>query len=231
MESEEVIATANAVEALANTASKALEISKKLGGFSNQVFGDLVIDSFGLLSDKLKFYRIEKALLLSDKLNENLKKRGINSTTAIPPKVGIPLIETATLEEEEDLHSRWANMLTNAMDPNYKGKISRSYVSIFADFEAIDVLVLDTICKDYHALPDGLKSQTLFDSNKIAQILKMNKVHLEILLRNLIRLGCVKPGVLTSNGVNIGGHGVSSYKDIEIIGITELGLDLYKATN
>ena len=63
------------------------------------MFGDLVQDSVGLISDRLRFYRIEKFLSLKEKTEKNLKEKNIKITIPVPPKLGIPLIEAATVED------------------------------------------------------------------------------------------------------------------------------------
>ena len=218
-----------AVQESAKTGSKALDSISAAGGFLKEVFGDLLQDSVGLMSDKLKFYRIERFFSLKDKTERNLKEKGIKITVPIPPKLGIPLIEAATVEDNENLHTKWSNMLSNAINPNFNGKITRNFVSILEEMNPVDVLILDTICKEWLLLSDDQKDNTLFDRSKIIINLKIEKKECEISLRNLLRLGCLKPGVIVQAGMSVGGHNPSSYKDTELVGITELGIEFYKS--
>ena len=197
----------------------------------NQVFGSLIKDGVGLAADRLKYYRLEKIHLLHEKTKKRLQEKGIEFTEPVPPKIGIPLIEQAAVEEDDDLHSRWANMLSNAMDPKYKGLIKRSYVTILGDMEALDVLILDNLAKEYSVLNEQQKQQMLFDRGKLAEGLGVTLEQCEISLRNLMRLGCLRPGVIHNTMMNLGGHNPSTYKDTELVGITALGLEFYSSVN
>lgn len=218
------------VEEVAKTTGKAIDLAGGLGDFANEVFGDLVIDAVGLLSDKLKYYRLEKAIHLKNKLEEKIKEKSIKEPKQVNPKIALPLIEQATIEDNEDLHTRWANLLANAMDPKYRGNIKRSYVSILSDMEPVDVLVLDRVIKDYSSTKPEEQKNVNFIKAKIAIALSIDDLQCELALRNLIRLGCLKPGVV-QGGIFMGGHSISAYKDTEWVGLTALGIDFYKAVS
>ena len=51
---------------------------------------------------------------------------------------------------------------------------------------------------------------------------------IDLSLLNLMRLGCVTPGII-SGGVSIGGHKLSSYKGTELVHLSPLGLSLFLA--
>lgn len=177
------------------------------------------------------YYRAEKLVLLHEKTKKKLQKAGVESTNPVLPKVGIPLIENAAIEEDDTLHTKWANMLANAMNPKSHVHIKRSYISILQDLEPIDALILDTLAKEYKQLTSEAKATTLFDKSKISSNLAITPIQCEVSLRNLLRLGCLKPGVVTTSGISVGGHYPSSYKDTELVGITALGLEFYEAAN
>jgi hypothetical protein len=217
---------------VAKTTGQAIGAIEKTGGFLKEVFGNLIVNAVGLASDKLGYYRLEKCYLLQEKMKTNLKVKGINTTHFVSPKIGIPLIEHATIEDNEDLHTRWANMLANAMNPEFKGSIKRSYVSILADMEALDVLILDSVVKEYMSCSESEKDNALFDRDLLtANLASSDPNQCDVSLRNLIRLGCFKPGVINSEGAKIGQYQLSSYQDTKFIGVTSLGVELYKAVN
>lgn len=139
--------SADATKEVAKASGKAFDLLGGAGRFFERVFGDLVADGVGLLGDRLKFYRYERAVLLASKTESILKDRGVEVTRSLPPKVAIPLIEHASVEEDEDLHSRWANLLAHGMDPQQE-KIERSFVSLLAELSARDAVLLDKIYED-----------------------------------------------------------------------------------
>ncbi len=65
-------------------------------------------------------------------------------------------------------------------------------------------------------------------SAKIADGLKISTDTIDLSLLNLMRLGCVTPGVV-SGATSIGGHKLSSYKGTELIHLSPLGLSLVLA--
>jgi hypothetical protein len=225
---------AKAIQEASKAIGKAIDLAKCAGQFCNKLFGvgilsDILEYRRKTLSGRLEFDLLEKLLLLKKKTEENLKNKNINVTIPIPLKLGIPLIEAATVEEDETLHTKYANMLSNAIDPNFENKITRNFVSILEDMNPVDVLILDTICKEWLSLPENKKNNTLFDRSKITNALQIESKECEISLRNLIRLGLFKPGVITQTNIVVGGNSPSSYKDTELVGITELGIALYQS--
>ncbi len=222
---------AKAVQEVAKTTRKAIDASQGVGEFLKDVFGDLLINGVGLMGDKLKYYRLGQLELLKERVNKNHADKGVTSTHAIPPKIGVPLIEKATIENDDDLHQRWSNMLANALSSEYKGAMKRSYISILSDMEAIDVLIFDVIVKEYIGLDVKQKENALFDMGKLSQNINVSGEQLEVSLRNLLRLGCLKPGVFTNEAVRVGRHGTTSYMDIKLVGVTGLGLEFYQSVN
>ncbi|MEM6780332.1 MAG: Abi-alpha family protein [Pseudomonadota bacterium] len=219
-----------AIKEVAKTAGKAIAASEKMVGFFDRVFGDLLENSVGLLSDKLKYYRSEKLLLLHEKTKKKLEDAGVDFPDPVLPKIGIPLIENATIEDDDSLHTKWANMLANAMNPEYREEIKRSYVSILSEIDPLDALILDTITIQHQKAELEGTELGLFDRSKICSNLNIDLKDCELSLRNLMRLGCITPGVVTG-AISMGDHRVASYKDTELFSLTELGLSFHKAVS
>jgi hypothetical protein len=83
----------------------------------------------------------ERLVLLMHKVQQNLRAAGIAHTRIIPPKIILPLLEHATMEYEDDLHTMYANLLTAAINPSAE-EIEKKYVSVLAEFSAADVRTL-----------------------------------------------------------------------------------------
>lgn len=202
--------------------------SERQGGFFNKVFGDLAEDGIGIVVDKVKYYRIEKVALLAKKTEERLKERGIDITVPVSPKLAIPLIESATIEDDDDLHTLWANLLANAMDPKTSHQVKHIHASILKDLEPLDVRILAIIERKKLENPDKKLSEMLFDRAKIAESLKVPEETADLSLLNLMRLGCITPGIITG-GASMGGHKISSYKGTELVNLSPLGISLFHA--
>jgi hypothetical protein len=96
-----------------------------LAEFVEEASGGLISNGLGLIADRLAYLRLRQALSLRDKIIDELKRRGVRQPKQVAPKFLIPLLEAATLEEDEDLHTRYATLLANARDPNYLGAIKQ----------------------------------------------------------------------------------------------------------
>ena len=116
---------------IAEAANVSVDAVAKLGTFVDNTFGGAIKNGLGLIGDKLAYFRLERAIELQDKVEKRLKQKGINAKKYVPVSFGLPIFEKATVEEDDNIQQLWANLLTNAMDPNYKGQITRNFTSIF----------------------------------------------------------------------------------------------------
>ena len=210
-----------------------LKSSKKVGDFVAQVFGPLLEDSIGLVSDRLKYFRAEKLALLHQKTQKKLQESGITETVPVPPKVGIPLIENASLEEDDDLHTKWSNMLSNAMNPNNHQTITKIYVSILSEVNPLDIHILDKIydtllSKELIYPIENLHKHRLTKENLI-NVLRISIEDYYISADNLMRSQLIKPAILKDTGIAAGSEPITIYKDVDIITLSPLGAKLVEA--
>jgi Abortive infection alpha len=68
----------------------------------------------------------------------------------VPPKVFIPLAEACSLEDEEDMIDRWANLLAAAASPN---SIPPLFVKTLSDLSPDDARLLEALKKSQKLLP------------------------------------------------------------------------------
>ena len=74
-----------------------------------------VAEAGELLSDKVRFYRWKSSLKIIKKAEEVARKNKI-SPKEVPLKFLVPFLEKSSLEEEDsDMASQWANLLTSAI--------------------------------------------------------------------------------------------------------------------
>lgn len=146
-EPNEIVATSKAVEETAKTTGKAIDASSKLGQWLGQIFGDLVEDSVGLASDRLKYYRHDNLIKTHEKFLKKWEVKGLKLLMPLPTGVAIKAIEEVSLAEDDSLQDLWANLLVNGMSPDFKAPIERSYVSILGELTTYDAIVFDNIAK------------------------------------------------------------------------------------
>ena len=101
-----------------------------------------IIDNIWIKQDESKFKRWEnaqkifiKAKLITDEINQKLKEP--------PLKISIPLLESASLEENNELQEKWANLLVNSLIE--KKDIKSIYIDILKNLSSLEVKILDRI--------------------------------------------------------------------------------------
>lgn len=215
----------DSIGALIESTGKSASEIRKFGEFVDSLFGNALSNSFGLIADKLAYYRLEKAILLAEKTKQKLDARGVSVARYIPMNIGLPLLEKASLEEDAELNERWSNLLANAMDPSFSYDLKKSFVSILGELEALDARVLELV------VSQGLASDQLFDQEKIATAMNIGVDQCDMALRNLFRLGLIKPGVIQASGIRVGSETPSTYKDLELFAVTNTGRTFYAAVS
>lgn len=226
---DEITESAKAIQEAAKATGKALDTLDKAGGFFGQVFGSLVTDGVGIIADMVKYMRIEQAVRLAEKTEKLLADRGVDQTVSVEPKIAIPLIESATLETDDGLHSIWASLLANAMDPNSREKVTRSHVSVLREMSPLDVSFLNQMVSEKEVGHSGQElSEINFDKKKLAAAFCVSERDAELSLLNLLRLSCIKPG-LVHGGMSYGEYTVSAYMGTDLVQLSEFGVSLARA--
>jgi hypothetical protein len=112
--------------------------------------GDLVKRIAGPLADEIgeslavvaRPYRIMLSVKMFQKTQRMLKEAGI-SPHAVPPRLFLPILENASIQDDEDLHTRWAALLANAAaSPNV---VHPSYIEILKQLAPEDAILLDKL--------------------------------------------------------------------------------------
>ncbi len=195
MSDEEAKAVQEASKAIQAVARTAQQIMRQTGPFVGRVFGPVVENAVGILSDRLAYYRLEHFFSLVNKTQDLLERHGVTAPRSVPVPVALPLIEAATIEEDERLHDRWAALLATAMNPA-RPPVKRSYVGIFRGLEATDAALLDLLYDMTFEAADPVGATTTgggFSSEveNYAKRLDVPEEEAELSLFNLSRLECV----------------------------------------
>jgi hypothetical protein len=109
--------------------------------FSPNVLGELA----EMWRDQVRIYRYERQLKCVDKAERMAMKAGI-TVEAIPMKTLFPLLETASLDQDENLHEAWAKLLSNPAKPSVVVKRPPNVTplfSLFLSLEACEAVIGD----------------------------------------------------------------------------------------
>jgi len=137
---------AKAVQEVAKTSNTAIRAAEKMGKFIANIAGVPMATALGIVDDKLRYIRWENQLNLMEKANEKLAdRRPYHPTRAIPLQFAVPLVEAASLEDDDYLQDLWATVLVNAADETVEVQVRRAFVSILEDMTSLDVQILRVI--------------------------------------------------------------------------------------
>ncbi len=205
--------------------TKALDTTEKLASFVAKVFKEPIRDAVGIIGDKLKFMRWERQVRLADRVNEILSQRAVIETRAVPLKLALPILENASLEDNNELQDLWAKLLANSMDPNFKEEIRLAFLEIIKSLNPLDVRVLHsfytTLCKDKNVHWDRITDYTL-TREQICALVSISIQDYEVSIYNLFRVQCLAPAII-KGGVKMGPEPLTIYKGTDSVVMTPLG--------
>jgi len=205
-ETEAIKESAKAVQEVAKTTGQAIDLCEKFGGFIAKFIDGPLKQGIGIFQDKLTYMRWERQVRFIKRSEDLLNEVGISSPTRpVPMKIAIPLIQAASLEEDDDLQDRWAKLLVNAGNANSGVVVKRSYISILEDLSPMDAKILEKICS-VGLLDEVILTYKLPDEAVISQT---NNFYaepsrdVELSLSNLMRLGCITSPLYMGGKLNL----------------------------
>lgn len=189
------------------------QAAKTVHVFLRTLLGPAAEEMGELLRDPVREYRVQRQLRVLQRSQARLAEAGIEPRS-VPLKIIAPLLEGASLEDDESLGERWAGLLTSsaAGDP-----VEYSYPHILAEIGPSEARVLDILYDSAQAAGGVLK---LISSDVLKDRAAIDEGRLPIVLENLIRLRLVDP--LTVPGLNTRMH----HKNVAL---TPLGVDFVRA--
>lgn len=151
--------------------------------------------------DHLKVVRFERQVRLSERAQHFLAERGMSGPTRkIPLSIAMPLLENATLEEDDDLQDVWARLFVNSGDASSGIEPRRAFGSVLAEMSLLDVRNLAQIASAAK-LHDKCARSGVWTYELPERAIPHEKPHtysepdpspdVQISLSNLIRLGCI----------------------------------------
>lgn len=196
---KEIEESAKAVQEVAKTTSTAIDAGREMGGFVSRFISGPLEQGVGILEDKLSYIRWERKLRLIKRSEEYLELMGLSAPNkTIPLKNAVPLLEYATLEEDDNLQDMWARLLVNGTNDSTGINIERSYIEILAQVSPFEAKILETIYRlPLEDLHRGILTENLPDSASIEGDppevdLKEPSHVVKLAIANLVRIGCLK---------------------------------------
>ncbi len=100
------------IDVSSSTIDKGLDTAE---GFFNKLLGPAVEETGLLFKDYISSYRLNKSIDLLTKTLNKCKQNNINPKT-ISIKLLYPVLENASLEDDEIMEDKWASLLANLVD-------------------------------------------------------------------------------------------------------------------
>jgi hypothetical protein len=102
--------------------------------------------------DHVRVFRFKRQLRLFKTVDKMLADAGLEPGR-VPLKTLSPIIESASLEEDDGLQDRWAALLANAAV--MKNAVHPSYAEILKQLNSLEVLALDVVERKMTSEPNG----------------------------------------------------------------------------
>jgi hypothetical protein len=97
--------------------------------------------------DKVRFYRFKRQLECVKKAERFVQEAGF-TPEAVPIKQLFPLLEGASLEGDEDLHTMWSALLANAALPHQTNEVRPIYVAVLRQLAPDEAAVLNWMLRN-----------------------------------------------------------------------------------
>jgi hypothetical protein len=192
--------TAKATQEIAKTTSKVIDTVEKFGEFISKYVHGSIQEGMGIFEDKLKYMRWERQMRFMQRAQELSNKLGLtNPLRPIPLNLALPLLQAASMEEDDYLQDLWARLLVNGSNSNSGTTLTRAYISILEQLTPFEARLLHKI----YSLPYSETQHKGVDTGKLPDEVSIGKddgkenelvdppENVKLGLANLARVGCI----------------------------------------
>jgi len=187
-----------------------------------------VKEAGGIFSDTVRYWKWKNQIHIVKKAKSHLESIGLQPK-APPLKIIVPLLESASLEEDTNIQEMWSKLLASALVDS--ATIVPNHIDTLKQLSPAEVRVLDLMYGQYNAgLADDKDTPVFFKPNDIAQAFHLTNDNAEIILEDLCRLGIlVKPEVISKEVTSGSGHLFSTEFGPNKFQFRKFGLSFMKA--
>ena len=171
-----------------NGIKAALDVAKdfltKLAGPASEEVGLL-------LQDRVRVYRLKNQVRMLAKAQKMLRDAGIDPNS-VPLRTLVPILEGASLEDDEYLSTKWAGLLASVASGQNQLTSHPSYANILAQLSPNEAKYLDQLAQLVELKQDTLhQDQSDYRSFKRSMMkdLGFSEQEAQIIWQNLFRLG------------------------------------------
>lgn len=200
------------------------------------VLGPSVKEIAETWADSFKLRRFKNQVNILAKAQKILEEKKINAKK-IDLKVLVPMLENSSLEEDEDLQERWANLIANIVTIDGRTLLKQNCIDILRKVSNDEVHFLEKLFFDDIESHEFLKRSEIInleleprnyvsEINSIAEDLSL-KENVKLIVANLISLGLIERSIQTE-AVNVGEYIIVEKDDTNFIKLTQLGTEFVR---
>jgi len=151
-----------------------------------------------VLSDRVKFWRLNNLISISEKFDRICEEKNLSSANlrSLTIAVGLPMLEHAANEEEDELQELWANLMVSATADHESledsGDLYRTWTNMLAAMSKWDCRLLSTLVEEGIA---GMSDEELrtnpLTQDEVHQVAGMPSARVGIHLEKLVSLGLI----------------------------------------
>ena|ERR1051326_3125766 len=148
-------------EAVKQTLAPVQEIMRQLSGPAATEVGLM-------LGDAMRVWRLKRAVKYLEDVREVVSKANL-ALKPVAPRLLFPILDAASVEDDEGLHQRWIALLTNAARTNFDGEVLPSFPDILKHLTSAEAQFLD----------EAYNETTIYAEQRRAEI-RLSNPHLNV---------------------------------------------------
>lgn len=171
-----------------------------------ELYGPSFKEKGEMRADEFRLRRVENSVKIMAETQRLLKESGLDPQ-GIPLKTMEPLLNSSSLEEDEDLQLKWSNLMANILTKDISMSLQQNTIDILSKISNEEVKLIDHIYSlheeklqkyliDY---PNNVKAQFNCDwySYKVSDFythreLKLDSLKIGLCLSNLVAFGLIR---------------------------------------
>jgi hypothetical protein len=111
-------------------------------GIVKRMLGPAADEVAEMWRDQVRVYRYGRQVKLLEKVEKMAHEAGF-TPQAVPPKILFPLLEGASFEDNEDLHTMWAALLANVSHPDEREIVRPGFLAILQQMAPDEAALLN----------------------------------------------------------------------------------------
>jgi hypothetical protein len=198
-----------------------VEIDKEDYGFLQKIVNSDFVGLIGV--DWIRHWRWSNLVKIAGKVRKRAEEQNFDPKK-VAPKFIREFFENASLEENDDMQTMWANLLVNQVKD---GDVNIHYLNILKELEPTEARLLDSL---YGQSLNSINTE--FEFEPIQQAFGMEEVNLKVLIYKLYSFNILRPPLMSNVGFEAGGITYApALETIKKFRFTEMGLDFCKKCN